>query len=96
MKPMQEIEAVLDPSQGLPDWPTEDGVDGAAALLDTGQDEPSDGQRPRDLSEPIEHDPVHHRRVLVSAGHSHLGVLNIHSLLRNVGCDVFALTLSRL
>ena len=41
MKPMQEIEAVLDPSQGLPDWPTEDGVDGAAALLDTGQDEPS-------------------------------------------------------
>ena len=93
---MKEIEAVLDPSKRLPDWPTEDSVDGASALLDTGQDEPRNGQRPRDLSEPVEHDPVHHGRVLVSAGHSHLGVLKIYSPLPYVGCDVFALTLSRL
>ena len=93
---MKEIEAVLDPSKRLPDWPTEDSVDGASALLDTGQDEPRNGQRPRDLSESVEHDPVHHGRVLVSAGHSHLGVLKIYSPLPYVGYDVFALTLSRL
>lgn len=77
ISPMKKIETVLDPGQGLPDGPAEDGVDGAAPLLDAGQDEPCDGQRPRDLGESVEHDPVHHGRVLVSTGHGHFGILNI-------------------
>ena len=92
---MEKIEAVLDPGQGLPDGPAEHCVDGTAPPLDAGQDEPRDGQRPGDLGEPIEHDPVDHGRMLVSTGHGHLGVLSIQ-LLSNAKFNFFSLTLSRL
>ena len=54
---MEEVDTVLHPGQGDPDWPAEDGVDWASPLLDTGQDDPGYCQRPGYLTKPVEDHP---------------------------------------
>ena len=78
----------------MPDGPAENGVDEAAAPLDAGQDQPGDRERPRDLGEPVEHDPVYQGRVLVGAGDGHLRVLDVRCI--KMHNENMGLTTSRL
>ena len=71
---MEEVDTVLEPGQGGPDRPAQQTVDDAPPVLDTGQDDPGDGEGPGYLGKPIEEDPVNQWRCVPTEGYGHPGV----------------------